>query len=637
MKEKYKNLIGILTITASVYLLIHGQSFGAVFNITPAPIATTGEYQIVSGVKGYVSKPDPTNIAPEYLVSGSQNVVINDQERVETRAGYELFGVASTTDLISSDYVWRNSGATSTVPSEIMLRVSGTVLQYYATSSFENLFTLVSTSSPVRFASVWDGTENMDILLFVNASSTLFEWSGGQGTFSSDTSNTIVLNDYIDESRFLLSGLRQIRVKDTSGNWQLFTYTGISDKTFTGVTPDPTGYTIGSGATVVQAVRSNLRKPASKFVSDTIKVLNNQVWIGSQYSRQVYVSSNASSTDFSFSSPRVPGEGALITLDDATIGFESPDDDKMLIFSGKDRIYQVSFEISAGDTGDREVPKVKPLLVSSGQGTLSQELIGKIKQAVVWVSNNKELVEYGQIENLPNPQSATISDPIKPDFINADFTNGEIEFWRNNIFITAPPDGKIFIYDLSKGFWQPPQVMGMRRLSQYRDLLYGHGQSVAETYKLFTGLSDDGNDIEAKAHFSYVNGGRRDALKNFNRFFTEMYLASNTKVDVSILYDWLGSKGIVTYELDGADTTFLFIPESGASLGVNPLGTNPLGGVLSSGSDLSKYRRFKPLVPKDFFEYQVRIESNASSTAWQILSTGANVSLSNNSPTTITK
>jgi hypothetical protein len=116
-----------------------------------------------------------------------------------------------------------------------------------------------------------------------------------------------------------------------------------------------------------------------------------------------------------------------------------------------------------------------------------------------------------------------------------------------------------------------------------------------------------------------------------------MYIASNTKVDVSVLYDWLGSKGITTYEMDGADATFLFVPDESAALGVNPLGTNPLGGLTYSDSNLPKYRRFKPLVPKDFFEYQVRIESNASSTAWQILSIGANMTLSSNNPTIITK
>ena len=82
--------------------------------------------------------------------------------------------------------------------------------------------------------------------------------------------------------------------------------------------------------------------------------------------------------------------------------------------------------------------------------------------------------------------------------------------------------------------------MDVRRLSQYGDLLYGHSQSVPQSYKLFTGLNDNSNPIQAKAHFGYINNGNRTNLKSFNRFFTEMYLASNTTLNVSILYDWMG-------------------------------------------------------------------------------------------------
>ena len=622
MKENYKKWIAGLLATLGIGGAV---TFGGAIN-TP----TAGEYQIISGVQGYVTKTDMTVTPPNYLVSGSQNVIINDQEKVETRAGYELFGVASTSaEAITSDFVWRNSGATSTLPSEIFLRASGNVLQYYATSTWEDLFTQVSTTSPIRFASVWNNTEKLDALLFVNASSTLFEWSGGQGILSATTTNTIVISGVIGESRFLINGTRKIRIKGGDGTWRTYTYTGQSASTFTGVTPDPST-NLEVGATVVQDVRSNTNKPDTGYVSNFIEVLNNQVWIGSETSRIVYISKNTDYTSYAFSTPRVAGEGALLTLDDTTVGLKAPDNNKMLIFSGKDRVYQSYFQTTAGATSDREQIEAQPLLVSSGQGAMSQELIAKIKQAVVWISNNKELVEYGQVENLPGPQAVAISDPIKPTFASSDFTDGDIEFWRNQIFITVPNDGKMYIFDFSKRFWQSPQTIGVRRLSQYGDALYGHGQSVPETYKLFTGLNDNGNPIQAKAHFGYINNGSRVALKNFNRFFTEMYLASNTKVNVTILYDWLGSKGETTYELDGSTQDFLFVPTQNASLGVNSMGVNPLGSLTSLSVDLPKYRRFKPIVPKDYFEYQVRIESDGTDYAWQTLAFGSNSVLSEN-------
>src|SRR3990167_6688016 len=405
-------------------------------------VISSGDYQIVSGVRGYITKTDPTVLPPDILVSGSQNVIINDQERVESRAGYELSGQASTSaQAVEAAPEWLHSEANTTASAEYLLRQVGGILQFSTSTAFLDLFEQGTTTKPIRFTTAWSATELMDVLLFVNASSTLFEWSGGLGSVSATTSNTIVLNEVIGESRFFLGGTRQLRGRNTGVGFTTYTYTGISGSTFTGISPDPSN-TFDANAVVVQAIRSNVNTPSPNFVSDTIKTLNNQVWMGSENSRRVYVSKDTSYTDFTFSSPRVPGEGALLTLDDTTIGFESPDDEKMLVFSGKDRIYQVTFEVSPGSAADREVPRVRPLLVSSGQGALSQELIGKIKQAIVWVSNNKELVELGQVENLPSSQAVAISDPIKPDFANAAFTNGEIEFWRNNIFITAADIGE---------------------------------------------------------------------------------------------------------------------------------------------------------------------------------------------------
>jgi hypothetical protein len=325
-------------------------------------------------------------------------------------------------------------------------------------------------------------------------------------------------------------------------------------------------------------------------------------------------------------------------MDDITIGLEVDDNNnQVIIFSGKNRAYRGFFEVSPGASADRENFTIKPLLVAEGQGAISQELIGKIKQSIVWVSNNKELVELGQVQNLPSPQSRPISDPIQPDFYSATFTNGQIKFWRGYLLVTAPVDGKVWIYDVESRFWNPPQVMGMRLLSVYNDLLYGHSNSVNETYKLFTGLSDNDNPIAFKAHFAYRNGGKRSLLKTFNKYFTEIYIAGNTKVLVKLLYEWGGSKQIIEYVLDGSDITFLFTPNVSAALGVNSLGTNPLGGSLVAGEETPKYRRFKPCPPVDFFEYQVRFESEDEAAVFQLLSHGSNMIVSENLPSKITK
>lgn len=93
------------------------------------------------------------------------------------------------------------------------------------------------------------------------------------------------------------------------------------------------------------------------------------------------------------------------------------------------------------------------------------------------MNNNNELVELGSVENFNNAQQNAISDPIRPDFLNADFTGGMVRFWRNSIYVTAPVTGKTFILALkvqadgsTKKFWHTPQILPFSVLSEYGEI-----------------------------------------------------------------------------------------------------------------------------------------------------------------------
>src|SRR3990167_3872018 len=133
-----KFILGVLLIGGSSFVVASTfeNNLGSNLGSNDVP------FQIVDSFPGYNTKIDATKSPPGWLVAGSQNVIINESDKIESRAGYELFGVASTTSTaITSDYSWRNSGATSTIPFEILLRTYGNTLEFYATSTFETLFT----------------------------------------------------------------------------------------------------------------------------------------------------------------------------------------------------------------------------------------------------------------------------------------------------------------------------------------------------------------------------------------------------------------------------------------------------------------------------------------------------------------
>lgn len=603
------------------------------------------------GAIGYRTRSDISATDPRYLVAGSQNVLINeatddDGDKVETRLGYTMKGATSTDrDKIRSQQVFKTK-----VGDVLMLRFDANGdLEFYSetTSAWEELLTGLNGDYPLRFTTAWNASELIRALLFVNHSATLYEWSGATATIAGDasvTAATITIQETIATRGFLTAGTRSIRIKDSGGTWRETVYTAQSGSDFT-VSTDLSAYTFDANAPVVQVVRSNATTPASGFTNDIITVSENHVYVASHSSAIVYMSKSTSYADFTFSSPRVATDGWQFVVDDFMIGFAKnltgEGKESVVFFAGSDWIYRVEF-VDLGDTSISQIANIKPIIVSSSQGAVTQELIANVKNSIVYLNSDNELLELGVVENITTPQQVPLSDPIKPDFIAADFTNGAILFHKNNLYVTAATSGTMFILafrETSTGtrrFWQPPQILPVSQMSDYGGDLIGHSNAVTESYVLFDGTNDNGQPIAFKVHYAYNNFGRREKLKIFDKYFSELYLSSNALIQHKIVYEYLGAKAIKTYEYNGNDAQFLFSPTLEASLGINALGTAPLGGAITASADFLKYRRFKKVAGLDFYEMQVRYECDTIDARFQIVSHGANAMLSNNAPAKIT-
>ena len=197
------------------------------------------KFQTVLETKGYVTLKDKTNIDPRFLVSGSQNMLINDEEKVVTRKGYTLKGASSTVlNAIESAFDWQTSSNTilnlrgeDGTLAVFLGTIDGVVVD--AWTDIEDGF----TDAGFVFAPWWDTGENLDILLFVVGTTSLLNWSGGVTTLASATSNTLVKNGSVvwQDTRFLTAGTRKVVINGT-----VYTYTGgESTTTLTAVTPDP--------------------------------------------------------------------------------------------------------------------------------------------------------------------------------------------------------------------------------------------------------------------------------------------------------------------------------------------------------------------------------------------------------------
>ncbi len=587
------------------------------------------DFKLISEFKGYVHKRDKTNIEPGYLVDGSQNVLSTDGERIKVREGYTLDGAANAAlTPIESSYEWSTRRAL-----EIALRSYDDELEFRYGGVWYRLadgFTAVD----FNFAEYWDTTEQQDALLLVNGDSNIRYWSGGITTFASATATTITKQGTTTwaEEGFLANGTRNVIIDGITYN-----YTGgESTTTLTGVTPDPTAGGHTAGDIVHQALRVTANTPASGFRNDLIETLNNQVWVGSLISREVYVSKVNDYTNYTFSSPRLVGEGALLTLDGTAVALVVQEE-SMYISAGKDQWYKSDFVLSSDNTKESII--IKRLKTTSQEAAQSQAMVGKIKNSVVYISNEPTLDTLGRIENIDDTQTKSLSDPIKTDFDNYDFTNAHIRYFKNNLYIALPAESLVLIYNIARAFWETPQILPVRRLAVIGGELYGHSSAVPETYKLFDGNTDNEAPITSRMVFSYLNYGKRANLKDFTEFYTEGYISSNTIATLVLRYEYQGSTSVKEYDINGDDETILFSNDLDGSLGKESLGKKPLGSI---GEDIDeelppKFRIIHTMPQEDFYEIQVEYKTDGEDQRFEVLAFGPAVETSSSDNNSIKK
>lgn len=581
------------------------------------------QWKITDTFSSYYNKIDKSKLPPGALVDGSKNVVHTEDDLISVRKGYTILGASSTTSTqIEGNYEWDTSSGTQRA-----LRSYDDELELLIGSTWEKVLDGWGAVD-FKFAVYWDTTEEQDALLFVNGDSNIYYWSGAYTTYASATSNTLTKQGTTSwgEERFLTAGTRKIRVLDDGGTWREFTYTGgESTTTLTGVTPDPTPFTITAGARVFQSVRTTANKPASDstaFPNDSIAVLNNQVWVGSTKSSTVYMSKVNDYTSYTPSAQRLVGEGTSFNLDAPFVGFQVQED-AMYISAGKSQWYQILFQIS--DDNQYEEVQVKRLKSGTDQGALSQDAIGTIKNSIVFISNEPTLDSLGRIESFDTPQSVPLSDPIKVDFDYYDFTGTNIKYYKNNLYIAVPQNSVLLVYNLSKGFWEAPWTMPAGRLAIIDDELCLHSNASPETYQLLDGYNDNGNPIECIARFSYNNYGKRAMTKSFDEWYNEGYIQTNTTLTRKLYYDYRGIEGIKIEELAGTDRRVLSLPGPGG-IGKSGLGKDKFAGG-SDQDDLRKFRWINEEAPLDFYEIAVEYSSNDTDYRWGILAFGPDIIL----------
>ena len=575
---------------------------------------------LVDRFKGYVTKPDETNTSARFLVSGSQNVLVDDQAKISSRKGFSLYGPAgtATAGIVSSETWNKSSNGESPIRTEgdgiwvAFTTADGSVTWNELEGGFTNI--------DFVFTTWWDSSAGIDKLVMVNGTANLYSWRGAIDEVASVTSNTIVIKGLsVAESRFTTgSGTLIIGTAE-------YAYTGSSAQTFTGVTPDPSAAGVADTDVVMEKIVTDANKPSSGFLNDAITVERNQLYVLSNTSRDVHVSKTTDFADFTTATvPRVVGEASLLTLDNAGVGFANQEG-SVYIGAGKDDLYRVTFTLSSNNAA--EALDIEKLKTAPLQAPLTHDTIAKVKNDVVFITNEPTLETLGRIENINTPQSKPISDPIKPDFDALDTTNAHVHYHKTSIYIAIPNEGKVLIFDMEKGYWQPPQLLPVSRLETINGDLYGHSSVTNETYLLFADnvYDDNGGGYTSKAIFAYRHYGDRANLKNFDEWYSEGYISSGTVLNLEMKYEYKGSDTIKEFDIKGNDSSIIFESSFDNSLGKESIGKEPTGGSKTAQDELAKFRVINTTKAIDFYEIQTTYGSSSNDQRWQLLAQGGNI------------
>lgn len=602
---------------------------------------------------GYVSSFDKTVASPAALVRGSKNVYKKDSTTIANRPGLKRRGAAdSTVAKTDSSFEWETSLG-FTRPLRINngnLQVESDVVES-GTYVWYSLLT-GQTQTRWNFAPWWDNSTKKDKLIMCNGTDDLTVWEGGIGKLLATTINSIQLTANAAPLGFVTAGNVLI-------NGNTYAYTGITNDTLTGVTPDPTGEAADSA--VVAATSQQTSKPAANFLVDFIKTIGNRLHCGSNTSRLIYISDNSDYTNFTVPTPRIPGSAEILTLDNTAKGIAVRKGNAH-ISAGTQDWYRVEYTPITVGTTLTEQTLVEKLPTANLEAALAHEFIDNVGDDIVYVTVDKKMKVLGTFRSLQDSRFPTISDQIAEELANEDLTGGHLKAVGEYVYVTAPLNGRVWIREtsteldrqgniISDSIWHAPFIWNIARIAVIDGVQYGHSNANPQLYQLWDteqwqddSPSDEPLPYDCIAAFGYDRavGAGRHRLTNVTMVYYEGYLSEGTELTGAVLLNYQGDDGAPTVTINSpSDPASLYSGDVGLSLGDSSLGDNPLGDQTSEEEldqdMLPKFRVIQDLEAVDCFEYQVRVYSSAVGSRWELLCYGTNATESDSEPSEIRK
>lgn len=417
-----------------------------------------------------------------------------------------------------------------------------------------------------------------------------------------------------------------------------------------------------SGSLAYQTVLINQNLPIAGFINDFIKIVNNQAFVGSYNSLQIYVSSASDYTNFTppASNPAL-GDPVIIVLDNPAKGigvrqgnahiFNGTSDLSIITFA------QVTTQDSSGITFLTRQTNVQKVQLGNLSSALAHEFIDTLGDNLVYLDQNNQLRGYGTFRNLFSDTSVSLSQQVHDDLQAEDFTGGELKVISGTlddvIYLVAPISGRTWFYQerssldptgnvIAERLWHPPQIWDISRIVAIDGVVFGHSNANPQIYQLWdTGQWHDDSpssenlpytSIMAMSYFLLEEKGKqilRQGLLKFDKIYYEGYMTLGTILYSDVDYNYQGAEQMIRLTINSVQSPATFFSGNiSPSLGDESLGDDPLGqGITFEQNDedmLPKFRDIENPTLVNCFEYQLAVFSEDVDARWEMLSLGSN-------------
>lgn len=427
-----------------------------------------------------------------------------------------------------------------------------------------------------------------------------------------------------------------------------YSYTGgEATATLIGVSPDPSGIPVGTIA-LQSVITETPEFPIAATELDFLKVINNQVYIGSYTSRLIYISSNQALLNYIVPTPRTAGSPELITLDSTGKGIGVRQGQAHIGFGTSSWAIITFADITVGSTlTQKTTVTVKP--VANLQAPYAHEFIANVGDNIVYLGQDQQLRAFGEFNNLFTSAYPSFSQEIQTELQEENFTGGGIASIGEFTYLTAPTSGKTYLYQVrqlvdasgnvvAERLWHSPFIWNATRIDEIDGTVVAFSNANPQVYQIWNTNqyyddSPSGEELpyECVLAFSY-RSPRRQGLISFDKNYSEGYISPGTPLNLRMNYNYQGSLAVLVAPVNSiARPGYIFAGTTAPSLGDNSLGDDSLGNGLDMSTDmqdaLPKFKVINNFNLQNCFEYQPVYYTNAVNAQWELLATATNAVL----------